>query len=310
MSQLSRTRAAQWLLPACIGLSTCTRQLAPDVPPAETKPEVTSTDPTLQLPLKPPPQAREKREEPALQRYFKERGVTGTIALLDGREGTWVCGDLVRCERAVLPASTFKIPHSILALELGAVEGAKSILAWDGQVRPIETWNRDMTLAEAMQVSCVPCFQSFARFIGEERMQEWVTRINFGNADISGGIDSFWLNGGLRVSPWEQIDFLVRMTTGKIPASAATLSTVSDMLLLERANGYVLRGKTGLASPQDVGANHPIGWFVGWVEMGGNRVFFATVVDGHNPGIDIKPLRRQVTEAILRARGVLPTIPG
>jgi hypothetical protein len=36
-------------------------------------------------------------------------------------------------------------------------------------------------------------------------------------------------------------------------------------------------------------------------------VFCATVIDGHAPEVDVLPVRRRVTESVLRARGDLPS---
>jgi beta-lactamase class D len=43
------------------------------------------------------------------------------------------------------------------------------------------------------------------------------------------------------------------------------------------------------------------------VELGERRVFFATVLDGHSPDVDLKPVRRRVTERVLRELGDLPS---
>ena len=37
--------------------------------------------------------------------------------------------------------------------------------------------------------------------------KEYLTRIQYGNADPSGGVDRFWLDGALRISAMEQVDF-------------------------------------------------------------------------------------------------------
>ena len=132
------------------------------------------------------------------------------------------------CQRAVIPASTFKVPHALIALELSVLEDSESAMPWDGQERAIPEWNRDHTLRSAMQVSCVPCFQAVARRIGPARMQDWLVRLDYGNRAISGGIDRFWLTGGLRVSPLEQINFLRRLDQGTLPVKPKSLDVVRD----------------------------------------------------------------------------------
>jgi beta-lactamase class D len=250
------------------------------------------------------PTGPEVVERADLVRYFEAERVTGTIALFDSERGRLECSDLARCRQPFLPASTFKIPHSLIALELGVVEDSDTVLPWDGTEYDNPDWNRDHTLRTAMQVSCVPCFQHIARSIGAPRMQEWLTRFDYGNADGSGAIDVFWLNGNLRITPLEQIDFLRRMDGGKLPISSRVLDIARDIVTLDVGPDHVLRGKTGKVRPS--GAEQDIGWLVGWVELGARRVFFATLIDGVGPDVELRLVRRQLTDTILRSIDVLP----
>jgi beta-lactamase class D len=242
-------------------------------------------------------------ERPELRVHFEAERVSGTIALLDSSGGAISCSDVAKCEKRYLPASTFKIPNSMIALELGVLQDPESPLPWDGQHYSNEEWNRDHTLRTAIQVSCVPCFQRVAREIGEARMSEWVKRLGYGNADISGGVDQFWLKGGLRISPVEQVDFLRRFAAGELPIGSRTADFVRDIITVDVGRGHVLLGKTGRAMPPE--SDIEIGWFVGWVEHGERRMVFATLIDGHEAEVDVNRARRAVTERVLRALGLL-----
>ncbi|MES1178618.1 MAG: penicillin-binding transpeptidase domain-containing protein [Myxococcales bacterium] len=242
---------------------------------------------------------------PEAVRALAAERVTGALALFDTRDGKLRCSDPARCERGYLPASTFKIANSIIGIETGVVSDAESPLPWDGKEYENAAWNRDHTLRSAIQVSCLPCFQRIARQVGPQRMTEWVTRLDYGNRDASGPVDQFWLHGALRISPLQQIDFLRRLESGKLPIQEHTLDVVRDVLTLDVTPSYVLRGKTGAASPPE--EIMEVGWFVGYVELGEQRVFFATVIDGHAPDVDALAVRRRVTESVLRALGDLPS---
>src|SRR5882672_8359268 len=63
------------------------------------------------------------RELPELVTAFEDARVTGTIALYDTQDGVLGCSDVKKCQEAVTPASTFKIAHSMIALETGVVDG-------------------------------------------------------------------------------------------------------------------------------------------------------------------------------------------
>lgn len=261
-------------------------------------------------PAKPPepvlseaaPRTLQPQADARLQEGFEPGRVEGTVAVYDTGEGVLRCGDLDRCRRGYIPASTFKITNALIAAENGVVTSTETPLRWDGQTYPVEAWNRDHTLRSAFRASCVPCFQQLAREIGESRMRDWLTRLEYGNQDSSGTIDLFWLRGQLRITPLEQLDFLFRLDTGALPSRVESTELVRDLMEIDKGERHVLRGKTGWAAPPDV--PEEVGWFVGWVEIGRRRVYFATVVDQRNPEVDMVEARIEVTERALRAVGV------
>ena len=251
------------------------------------------------------PAAAKAMPFPAAQRAFEAERLSGAMALFDTRDGLLLCSDLERCEKGYVPASTFKIANTIVALETGLVSDAESPLPWDGKDYSNPDWNRDHTLRSAVQVSCLPCFQGIARKVGAARMAEWLKRLDYGNHDSSGQLDFFWLGGALRISPFQQLDFLRRLEGAKLPIQDHTLDVVREVLTLDVGPEHILRGKTGLGGPPEQPSE--VGWFVGFVELGERRVFFATVVDGHASDVDIKPVRRRVTQRVLRELGALPS---
>jgi len=171
-----------------------------------------------------------------------------------------------------LPASTFKILNSLIALETGVIANELSILTWDGVKRSIPDWNRDLNMQTAFEVSAVWFYQVLARRIGPEQMQEWVTKADYGNKDIGKAtdIDTFWLTGNLRITPQEQIQFLRRLHSNELPFSEQAIATVKDIMLVEQTPDYTIRAKTGWAPEAQ------LGWYVGYVEQAENVYFFAT----------------------------------
>ncbi|MEF3698272.1 class D beta-lactamase [Desulfolutivibrio sp.] len=240
-------------------------------------------------------------DRPDWGRHFAAAGVTGTMVLsTDGDAPTVQAYDPARAATGFLPASTFKIPNSLIALETGVVAGPDTVFAWDGVKRPIEAWNADLTFTKALRVSSVPIYQEIARRIGQERMQWWVREMGYGNADIGQAIDTFWLDGKLRISALEQAAFLRRLAHDQLPFSAKTMAAVREMLVEERTESGVLRAKTGLTAR--VSPN--VGWWVGWVEKGDGRWFFALNMDSVRP--EDVPARKVVAKAVLAAEGVWP----
>lgn len=285
------------LLALAILVSACVRA----TPPAESAPASPAT--TSSAPVPAPAAPAGPRALPELVKEFEAERVTGGIALYDTQDGVLACSDVKRCQSATVPASTFKIPNSMIALETGVVEGPDTVLPWDKKQYWVENWNQDLKFRDAFRFSCVPCYQAIARKVGEAGEREWVEKLGYGNRNISGGVDQFWLSGGLRISQLEQIEFLRRFDGNKLPISERTADIVRDIMTLDVTETYVLRGKTGSASPPHEAMT--AFWFVGWLELGERRVFFATLLDGHAPDVDPMGVRRRVTERVLKARGLM-----
>lgn len=213
---------------------------------------------------------------PELAAVFEKQGVKGAILIFDARTGRAVASDPKRVDEAAIPASTFKIFNTMVALETKAIADEATVLKWDGVERSFATWNHDMDMKEAIRVSCVWFYQELARRAGPERMQHWIDAVSYGNRDIGGGIDRFWLDGNLRITPRQQIDFLRRLHDGALPFSERSMRIVKEILPTETTpGGAVVHGKTGWGMRKKPQA----GWYVGWVEHDGRTLYFATRVD-------------------------------
>jgi beta-lactamase class D len=229
-------------------------------------------------------------------------GFRSAFVLRDVAAGRTVRHNPALARARTSPCSTFKIPSSLIGLETGAVPDASFVLKWDGVRRPREEWNRDHDLRSAIRYSVVWYYQEVARRVGAERMQKCVSALRYGNEDVSGGIDRFWLGSSLQISPDEQVDFLARLHAGALPVSARSLAIVKDILVQDPPGpALVYRGKTG--SCEDPGASEPHGWWVGSVEKEGRLFVFAALVEG--PGAS-GMVCRPMAESALAALGVLP----
>jgi beta-lactamase class D len=226
------------------------------------------------------PQRSEIRED--LAKHFADEGTRGTFVGYKTDEYLIIASDKDRSGRAMLPASTFKIPNSLIALETGVVgDPDKDVFKWDGVTRSIEPWNRDHTLRSAIAASVVPVYQEIARRIGAERMQKYVDLFEYGNRDIGGGIDQFWLTGNLRIDPVQQIDFVDRLRRGVLPVSKRSQDLVRDILPVTKVGDSVIRAKSGLLGAEL--GKPSLGWMVGWAEKGGVQTVFALNMDCPEP---------------------------
>jgi beta-lactamase class D len=238
---------------------------------------------------------------------FQKANVQGTFVLLDAQSGKTLRYNPERARTRFLPASTYKIPNSIIALETGVATGADFSLKWDSMLVPRQSWwppvwAQDHTLRTALSNSVVWYYKELARRIGPERMQSYVDRFDYGNQNISGGIDQFWLRGGLRISADEQIEFLQRFYDGKLGVSERTTQTVKDILVLEQTPDYRLSGKSGWAGMGDPTVSQ-VGWFVGYLERAERVYFFAINIDIKKP--EDAQARLSIIKASLRDLGLI-----
>lgn len=238
-------------------------------------------------------------------------GHDATFVAVSEATGLRVVHDPERAARRVSPCSTFKIPNAAIALETGIATGPDHVRAFDSDRRPRRPGDsdrrwavvaRDHDLASAIRNSVVWYFQEVAVEIGETRMAEALRRFDYGNRDLSGGIDRFWLSSSLRISADGQVAFLRRLAAGEL-ASERTTRALAAMLRQDDApEGVTIHAKTGTGRTPE---GRALGWWVGWVERPDDRVVFAFRMEAD----DFGPIWRQridLARAALVAIGALP----
>jgi beta-lactamase class D len=231
-------------------------------------------------------------------KYFIENNAQGTLVIADLRGGKEVI--LVhgkdRAAKRLSPASTFKIPHSMIALDSGVLRDEFQVIPWDGIKCPIEAWNHDQDLRSAVRNSAVWVFERFAREIGREKESAYLRRIPYGNG-LSSGAEPFWVDGDLAISAQEQITFLRRLYNNTLPFRVDHQLIVKDVLINEANRDWILRAKSGWSGK--------IGWWVGWVEWPDGPVFFALNIDTPD-GLGDLPKREKIVREALRSIDALP----
>jgi beta-lactamase class D len=237
-----------------------------------------------------------------LAKRFFDLGTEGTFVGYKVDDYLIIASDKIRSGEDRLPASTFKVPNSLIALETGVVaDPDKDVFKWDGVKRSIEPWNKDHTLRSAIAASAVPVYQEIARRIGAERMQKYVDLLDYGNHNIGGGIDQFWLTGELRIDPMQQVDFLDRLRRGVLPVSKRSQELVRDILPVAKVGDAVIRYKTGLLGAER--GQPSLGWLVGWAEKGSQQTVFAMNMDCKTP--ELTAARMTVTQQCLADIGAI-----
>ncbi|MBN2747770.1 MAG: class D beta-lactamase, partial [Bacteroidales bacterium] len=210
------------------------------------------------------------------QQILDSLNVEGTIVIHDFDKDIFYSNDFQWANRGQLPASTFKIPNTIIGLETGVLNADTSIFRWDGSPRAMDIWQQDLNLEQAFQYSCVPCYQEVARKIGVERMSSFLTKLDYGNMRVdSNNLDVFWLVGESKITPFEQIDFLERFNFKELPIAESTVEAVKSIMFQGVFREAEIYGKTGWVSRNGLNS----GWFVGFAEKEKKAWFFAVNVE-------------------------------
>jgi beta-lactamase class D len=221
------------------------------------------------------------------------------------------------CDTPLSPASTFKIPHALVALELGVVT-PESVEKWDGTryERQVK-WNQDHTVMSSLRPSVLWFFQRIAPRIGAARMSEWLAKFDYGNRNVTGPITEYWINGRLQISAAQQVDFLRKLFLGALPVQPRHVAVVRKGLeqrpgTQENALGvHVLNGewsqalltaKTGATTTDE----YRVSWLVGHLRARDREYVFASVVWQPGGALDTLTAARQAAAAFVDAKLLPP----
>ena len=200
------------------------------------------------------------------------------------------------CGKALPPASTFKIPNAMIVLESGAITRDETI-EWDGFEHPFEKWREDHDLESALRYSVVWFFQQAAARVDPEEMKQYLDGFAYGSGDTIRNPFMFWLTGEFRITPVEQLAFLLRFFRGETPGISGrnqrfvkdaiqqkpgNLTTAAGEYDFEIAPGADLHAKTGFVDLPD---KQRTSWLVGQIERDGRVIVFVSTVYGTDPKI-------------------------
>jgi len=202
------------------------------------------------------------------------------------------------------PASTFKIANAIVGLENKVITDENFILPWDNIIRSNPLWNQTQNLNSAFKNSTVWYFQEIARRIGPERMMVGLQKINYCDSTfkINDDIDKFWLNGNLKKSLFEQIEFMDRLSLKKLKIKNKTYKTLKLIMASDTISNSYIYSKTGWAA----NGIEDIGWFVGYVIKENNKYVFGSLIKTKNfEKVDIARLRKEIVYSALESLGII-----
>src|SRR5687767_10332832 len=211
----------------------------------------------------------------------------------------------MRAAERFAPCSTFKIPHTALLLESGAAPDPTFTLKYDPALKQSQNWARDFDLRGAFKASALWYYQAMAHRIGMPAERQFVERVRYGNGETSGGIEPpgnpFWVDGSLRISANEQVDFLRRFYEGRLGLSERTTKLTKEIMVAEERPSWRLSAKTGACQPAGAETSN---WYVGYVEKGRTTYYFALQIGATDYGRAYSQ-RVPIARAILTELGIL-----
>ena len=239
-------------------------------------------------------------EDGSLKKYFDSANVTGSFALFDNSQGNFTVYNLKRYrDSSYLPASTFDIVISLIGIQTGKINNENMVIKWDN-IKRNEAWDKDLTMTEAFKNSAIPYFQELARRLGRDTIKKWIDSLSYGNKNISGAIDSFWLNNHLKITSDEELGLAKKLYFDQLPFFKHTQEIVRAAMLIENNANYKLSYKTGWGLKED---GHSIGWIVGWVEENRHPYFFVLNMESIDSKPDMDNKGTVILKSILRQMG-------
>lgn len=207
------------------------------------------------------------------------------------------------------PFSTFKVVLALAGFDAGILkdkdspqepfreEYEQNLQSWYTREKGSKlNWTQDQTPKTYMKHSVVWFSHLITQRLGNERFQEYVSKLNYGNMDVSGtpgkddGIFNSWLGTSLLISTKEQAEFLERLLNNTLDLSPEAQEKTREIMDREEDwDGWKLYGKIG--GGED-------GWFIGWIEKNGQRIVFSQYLDLRD-GIDLTDLPTQTTVGII-----------
>jgi beta-lactamase class D len=240
---------------------------------------------------------------PDLAGHFK--GLNGTFVLLNGTTDEYIRYNPKRAEERFAPCSTFKIPHTAILLESGVAPDPTFALEYDPALKQPNNWARDFDLRGAFKASAMWYYQALARRLGMPAERQFVERFQYGNADTSAGLDEsggpYWLDGSLRISANEQVDFLRRFYEGRLGLSDRAIRLTKEIMIGEETPSWRLSAKTGACQPAGEETSN---WYIGYVEKGGTVYYFALQMGAKDYGRAYSE-RIAISRAVLTDLGIL-----
>lgn len=218
-------------------------------------------------------------------RKFSNKNVCFLLYDLDQKKFERVINE-ENCRQEYAPASTFKVPLSLMAFDAGVLKDESTLFPWNKKHHMIESWNKDHTAASWMRDSVVWYSQVITPKLGQKKITKYLQDFKYGNADMTGGLKWAWLTPSasqeekvttsLKVSAYGQLEFWEKFWRESLPVSPHAIAVTKKILVSDISEkSSLLQGKTGSGYIDD-SSKLRLGWFVGHVKAGSRHFIVVT----------------------------------
>lgn len=122
-----------------------------------------------------------------------------------------------------------------------------TVFPWDGVARGVRAWTQDQPLGSAFHNSPVWVYQQIALMVGAHAMSAGLNRGDDGNMSVRTAqhLTTDWLDGALKTSAIEQVEFLSKLALRHLPLATQTHSEARKIMIRDADSNWVMRSKTG-----------------------------------------------------------------
>ncbi len=197
------------------------------------------------------------------------------------------------CNEAISPNVTFEIPLSLMAFDQRRINES-TIFVWENKTWSNPHWNHDQTPITWQKYSVIWVSQQITKQLGLSKIKYYLTGFKYGNRDFSGdhdqhnGLTNAWLNSSLKISAFNQLQFLHAMLEYQLPVSKLAIQNTSQNIYLGNFNNDIdLYGKTAsgwhvsnISLDKQIKLND--GWFIGYLKDKDQTYIFVTNISYQN----------------------------
>lgn len=247
--------------------------------------------------------------KPQFKRTFKNFDACFLLYDLNNKQFLAFFNPKNRCNTRIAADSTFKIPLSLMAFNDNIIT-PHTVFKWNKNKNAIPAHNQDQTPATWIKYSVVWVSQSITPKLGIKRIQSYLKKFKYGNQDFSGdpgannGLRYAWLSSSLRISAFEQLQFLKNMLSNHFLIHPEAITNTQNIMYLGHlSDGSNLYGKTGAGRH---GNNERLtnpgkfrdGWFIGFIVKDRKKYIFVTNLTDKK--IDTSPSSKLYGSEILK----------